>query len=95
MNYPLSEAEKEVAHRWSTGEAQSKTSSYRGVYKKGGMFYAGLWLNKRQVFLGSFTSQEEAARKVDEKLGELGQTSLLNFPRDAPVTPNFVEIRCL
>lgn len=59
----------------------NKDSKYRGVYKKYNRFQARLNFNNRQLYLGTFDSEEEAAIAFDVKSKELyGDKALLNFP---------------
>lgn len=40
---------------------KNNTSGYRGVVKRGNIFQATIWANKKRVYLGSFKTKEEAA----------------------------------
>ncbi len=46
--------------------AKSKRSSkYRGVSKNGNQWQVLIMINKKKMYIGSFTSEEEAARNYD------------------------------
>lgn len=59
------------------------SSQYRGVAKKGDRYYAMIQRNGKKYWLGSYTSELEAAEAYDKKAIELlGKGAILNFPQE-------------
>ena len=64
-------------------KASKLTSKYRGVHyhKRSGKWRAQIQLNGKRVSIGSFATQEEAARAYDQRAREAqGARAKLNFP---------------
>jgi hypothetical protein len=64
-----------------------KTSRFRGVsfYKSGTKpWRASISVRSKLTYIGSFDTEEEAARAYDRKCHEIGRTKNLNFPDDPP-----------
>lgn len=59
------------------------SSIYKGVHKNpNNSFSATIWLNKKSVRIGSFRSEEEAAKAYDARATiEFGEFAYLNFPK--------------
>ncbi|MAM57148.1 MAG: hypothetical protein CMN25_07425 [Salinicola sp.] len=58
------------------------TSKYKGVCLKGGRWFACLYQNYRQVSLGFFPTEREAAEAYDaEARSRFGRCAALNFPK--------------
>lgn len=67
---------------------RSSTSPYRGVRKSSNVdrWQASIGYNYRLIHLGSFLTQEEAARAYDAKAIELfGKFALTNFPIECSI----------
>ena len=59
------------------------SSQYRGVTKKGNHYYSMIQRNGKKYWLGSYTSELEAAEVYDKKAIELlGKGAILNFPQE-------------
>jgi hypothetical protein len=57
------------------------TTGYRGVERSGDKFRAQIILMNKRIYLGSFSTAEEAARVRDEAAKEyFGEFAVLNFP---------------
>jgi len=62
-----------------------RTSRYKGVYrdKRRNKFVARIYTNGKQIFIGYFDDEIEAAKAYDRKARELfGEFAYLNFPED-------------
>jgi len=75
---------KASPHQNSMNNAKTKnrtSSKYKGVHKKGSSFVASIGHNRTTLYLGSFKTEEEAAKVYDKKAKELfGEFANLNFP---------------
>jgi hypothetical protein len=87
LNLPREQLYEEVTKTTKTTGNHNKTklenttSKYIGVSKKGNKFSAEIKKDKVKYRLGTFATQEEAARARDKKALELyGQDANLNFP---------------
>ena len=73
------------AARKKPGDANSRSSKYRGVrwQRQQKKWYAGLQFQGKHYYLGFHPTEEEAARAYDKKSRELrGTKALLNLPND-------------
>ncbi len=50
--------------------ARPKSSQFKGVCKNGGRWYAIIYQNYRQIFIGSFSTEIDAAQAYDAKARE-------------------------
>ena len=57
-------------------------SKYTGVTHQYRLFVAKIYADGKDEFLGSFSSEVEAAKAYDARARELGRLSRLNFPRE-------------
>lgn len=67
------------------GNSRARNGEYKGVSKswKDGIYRARIKVNFKEIHIGTFDSQEEAARAYDTKARELfGEFARLNFPND-------------
>jgi hypothetical protein len=65
------------------GKVNKKTSSFKGVHwsESSRKWRAVIYINKKQIHLGLFVCEEEAARTYDAKARDLfGDFARLNFP---------------
>lgn len=63
-------------------------NKYLGVYKVGNKFRARICFQRKEINIGRFSSEEEAARARDKKAIELlGDRAVLNFPDDYKSIP--------
>jgi hypothetical protein len=61
-----------------------RTTLYKGVHRKGNRYRARIKVNGRDVFGGSYRTQEEAARARDQlAIQHFGEFAWLNFPEAA------------
>ena len=56
------------------------SSQYRGVFKQGNKWFSSIGIDGKMKHLGTFESEEAAARKFDEAAAPLGRA--VNFPMD-------------
>jgi hypothetical protein len=74
-------AARKIDEAAKDGEEQAVkkgSSRFRGVSKSGEKWRAGIRIDKKQIYLGTFDSEEAAAHKFDETSAPLGRT--VNFP---------------
>ena len=60
-------------------------SKYKGVYRQRGSYGAKIIVRGVQTYLGTFSSEVEAAKAYDAKKIQLGRLDGLNFPTAPPV----------
>ena len=59
---------------------ENNTSGYRGAYKKKNRYYALIQIKKQSIYLGSYSTMEDAARAYDAAAKRLhGEYAKLNF----------------
>ena len=69
-----------------------KTSAFLGVSRRGSKYLARIKHDGRQLYLGLFDDEIEAARARDRKACELfGEFAWLNFPDDAPLAARVID----
>ena len=86
LNHIPEDVPDDIRYRQGKALKTSKTSKYRGVSfsKSSQRWVANITINKQHFCLGSFSTQEEAARTYDKfALKHRGIKALLNFPEDA------------
>jgi len=70
-------------------EKRQFKSKYKGVCRNKGLWRARIYKDAKQISLGYFDTEEEAARAYDNKAYELfGNFAALNFPREVPAWPS-------
>lgn len=70
-------------HQMTRGKQKNNKSGYKGVSWKAanGQWVAQISICKKRVYLGLFSTAEEAAREYDRAAKEFyGETAQLNFP---------------
>ena len=68
-------------------KAPKRPSTYRGVYWSNGRSEAQIKVNGHQQYLGTYDTEEEAARAYDEKAKQLRDKPILNFLPDGSPNP--------
>lgn len=64
-------------------DASGKQSKFKGVYPRGKKWQARITINRKTQYFGTYESEEEAARAVDEWAVIIDPTySTLNFPKE-------------
>jgi hypothetical protein len=70
-------------NNWNRKRRPNGSSSFKGVCAVGGRFTANIAPNGKMTHLGSFATEEEAARAYDKAAREhYGEFACLNFPSD-------------
>jgi len=85
VGYDIQTAKKHVEAMKILGE--SNKPRYRGVVCKGIRFRAQIQINGKQINLGKYTTEIEAAHKYDERAREaFGVKAKLNFPKSGELS---------
>ena len=85
MGYIPTEIQKEKLRIGNIGKKKGKhtSSKYVGVTRRGKRWAAYIAINRKQVNLGRYDTEIEAATTYDAKCWELfHNTSMLNFPEN-------------
>jgi hypothetical protein len=74
-----------IVNRFQNGMNQGKhknnTSGYKGVNSNGFNYMARIRVNGERIYIGTYSTVEEAGRAYDNKAKELhGEFAKLNFP---------------
>lgn len=64
-----------------------RSSIFRGVHFDHGRWQARITVNGKQVYLGRFTSEVDAARAFDRQAKEVYESPVLNFLPDGTLNP--------
>ena len=82
---------KYEAVSYKKGKRAASSSKYRGVSLKKGSklkpWVASIYIDRKLKYLGSYATEEEAARAYDAEGARLGRK--LNFPDELEMTEDF------
>lgn len=82
LNFPTADdLETAAGIMRSAGAPRARTSKYHGVYiSASGSITANITKNGASAYLGTFRSEEAAAKRWDEEARKLGRLKNINFP---------------